>query len=121
YNAHVYSPEFFFSDPKRQAELVAINRAGQGHSLQDMTLAIEGGFLYAEDSDEPYEWTGAPMIRPLSGRLHRAYHQSNYRQVVEDMSAKTYFSFDWEALQVQRDVLIERLLDESDHQDRGNS
>ena len=121
YNAYVYSPEFFFADPKRRAELLAINRAGQGHSLQDMTLAVEGGFLYAKGSDEPYEWTGAPMVRPLSGRLHRAYRRSNYRQAVEDMSAKTYFHFDWEAFQVQRDVLIKRLLDETNYQNRDKS
>ena len=121
HNAHVYSPEFFFADPKRQAELVAINRAGKGRSLQDLTLAVEGGFLYAEGHKDPYEWSGAPMIRPLSGRLHRAYLQSNYRQVVEDMSARTYFRFDWEAFQVQRDVLVERLLDETDSRNRDNS
>ena len=120
HNAHVYSPEFFFADPKRQAELVAINRAGKGRSLQDLTLAVEGGFLYAEGHKDLYEWSGAPMIRPLSGRLHRAYLQSNYRQVVEDMSARTYFRFDWEAFQVQRDVLVERLLDETDSRNRDN-
>ena len=121
YNAHVYSPEFFFADPKRQAELLAINWAGQGHTLQDMTLAVEGQFLYAEGRDEAYEWTGAPMVRPLSRRLHRAYGQSNYRQVVEDMSEKTFFRFHWEAFQAQRDVLIEQLLDETGQQDRDNS
>jgi len=53
--------------------------------------------------------------------LHRAYGQSNYRQVVEDMSEKTFFRFHWEAFQAQRDVLIEQLLDETGQQDRDNS
>ena len=62
HNAYMYSPVFFFLLPERQAEMAVIQREGRGRSIQDMSLAIEGGFLY--QNGRPYVWTGAPMIPP---------------------------------------------------------
>jgi hypothetical protein len=111
HNAFIYSPEFFFCNPKRQAEYMAIKRGARGHTLQDLTLAVEGGFVYLEGQERPYKWTGAPIVRPLSKELGSAYRRCGYRQLVEGMSDQIRFRFDWESFQEHRDRLLEELLD----------
>ena len=111
HNAFIYSPEYFFCDPRRQAEYLAIKRDGQDHSLQDLTLAVEGGFVYQQGQEKPYNWTGATMVRPLSKELGGAYHRYGYRQLVENMTEEIHFRFDWESFREHRDRLLKELLD----------
>jgi hypothetical protein len=111
HNAFIYSPEFFFCNPKRQAEYLAIKRDAQDHSLQDLTLAVEGGFVYLQGQEEPYRWTGDTMVRPLSKELSGAFHRYGYRQLVENMAEEINYHFDWDSFREHRDVLLKKLLD----------
>ena len=90
---------------------MAIKRDGQDHSLQDLTLAVEGGFVYQQGQEKPYNWTGAAMVRPLSKELSGAYHRYGYRQLVENMTEEIHFRFDWESFREHRDRLLKELLD----------
>lgn len=112
-NAFIYSPVFFFLDPRRQAELSAIQIAGQGHSLQDLSLAVDQGYLYQEGSEEPYQWKGATMVRPLSPILQAAYRRSGYTQIVADMAAGMRFRFDWDEFQAARPMILAKLNEEA--------
>ena len=101
HNAVIYNPSFFFVDPRRQAELVAIERAGAGRSLQDMALALEAGLLY-RDRSEPYAWHGDLMINPLAAEIQEAHRRCGYAEKVEEMSRVLSFEFDWPVFDARR-------------------
>ena len=109
HNAFMYSPMFFFTDPNRQAELQAIRSEAEGATLQDITLAVEGGFLRKDG--EPYQWKGAEMIHPLSGSLARVFRECGYQGRVADLAAGMRFEFDWEAYRRNKADLEERAFD----------
>jgi hypothetical protein len=111
HNAFMYSPIFFFVDPQRQAELMAIRQAGQGRSLQDMTLAVEAGLL-RDGQGQVYQWTGDLMIHPLSESLEEAFSRCGYRRTVEELAGRLDFVFDWPALDAQKPDLIRRFIEE---------
>ena len=114
HNAFMYSPMFFFLDVHRQAEMTAIKNAAEGRSLQDISLAVEGGFLRRADLDEKYQWTGHTMIRPLSKELLTAYHDSHYKDQVEQISSGMNFVFDWEGYQAVKPELINKIIELQD-------
>ncbi len=114
-NAYIYSPMFFFVDPTRQAELEAIKAAGQGRTLQDLAVAVETGFLFREGAAKPYEWSGAPMIHPLSEKLQKAYEVCGYKKVTADLAAGMNFRFDWAGYDNSRELLLNKIL-EAPHQ-----
>ena len=101
HNAVIYSPSFFFVDPQRQAELVAIKQAGTGRSLQDMALALEAGLLY-RDRSEPYTWHGDVMINPLAVKLQDAHRRCGYTEKVDQISQGLVFEFDWPSFDARR-------------------
>ena len=109
HNALIYSPAFFFISPHRQAEIMAILEAGKGRSMQDLTLAIEGGFLKRPDG-YPYFWTGEMMIRPLTTDLHQAFDRSGYLKMVEEMAGDMVFEFDWAGFEAARPELMKSLM-----------
>ena len=102
HNAFMYSPMFFFTDPKRQAELSSIRAAAGEAVLQDITLAMEGGFLLK--NGEQYQWTGAEMIHPLSETLTSAFRECNHRERAEELAESMRFQFDWEAYQRSKET-----------------
>ena len=104
HNAYIYSPVFFFVSPRRQAELNAIQQAGQGRSIQEKSLAIEGGCLL-DHAGRPYEWSGAPMIRPLSRDLLSALDRCRYRDHVERLVEGMSFRFDWDRFDAAREEI----------------
>jgi len=106
HNAVIYSPSFFFVDPWRQAELMAIERAGAGYSLQDMALALEAGLLY-RDRSEPYAWHGNLMINPLAVEIQEAHRRCGYVEKVEEMSRGLDFEFDWPVFEARRTAIRE--------------
>jgi len=106
HNAVIYSPSFFFVDPRRQAELVAIKQAGTGHSLQDMTLALEAGLLY-RDRSEPYAWHGDLMINPLSVEIQGAHRRCGYAEKVDQISRGLDFEFDWPTFDARRRTMMD--------------
>ena len=110
HNAFMYSPIFFFVDPGRQAEMMAIRQAGQGRTLRDMTLAVEAGLL-RDGQDRVYQWTGELMIHPLSESLEAAFSRCGYRRLVEEQAAELKFVFDWPALDAQKPDLIRRYIE----------
>jgi len=101
HNAVIYSPSFFFVDPRRQAELVAIRQAGTGRSLQDMALALEAGLLY-RDRSEPYVWHGDLMISPLAVKIQDAHQRCGYAEKVDQLSRGLDFEFDWPTFDARR-------------------
>jgi len=113
HNAVIYKPSFFFVDPRRQAELVAIERAGTGRSLQDMALALEAGLLYQGGRAEPYAWHGDLMINPLAPEIQEAHQRCGYAEKVEEMSRVLSFEFDWPVFDARRTTLGGEILEEA--------
>ncbi|MFH1135038.1 MAG: hypothetical protein V1816_03020 [Pseudomonadota bacterium] len=111
HNAFMYSPMFFFLDGRLQAEMAAIKEAARDRPLQDISLAVEGGFLRRADLGETYQWTGRTMIRPLSKALLIAYHKSGYREEVERIAAGMRFVFDWEGFQAAKPDLVDKIIE----------
>ncbi|MBW2675064.1 MAG: hypothetical protein JRD89_16905 [Deltaproteobacteria bacterium] len=112
HNAVIYKPSFFFVDPGRQAELVAIERAGAGRSLQDMALALEAGLLCQGGRSEPYAWHGDLMINPLASEIQGAHQRCGYAEKVEEISRGLKFEFDWPAFDARRATLGGEILEE---------
>jgi hypothetical protein len=106
HNAFMYSPMLLFTDPRRQAELSSIRAAAGQAILQDITLAMEGGFLLK--NREQYQWTGAEMIHPLSETLIRAFRGCSHQERVVELTESMHFQFDWEAYQRSKDSLAAR-------------
>lgn len=112
HNALIYSPVFFCVNPEKQAEITAIKNVAGDTSLQDVTLAIEGGFLFRDGIIDAYEWKGSLMIRPLSKNLLSAYERSGYRDMVEKLTKNISFNFDWSEYEKNKMELMKTVFED---------
>lgn len=102
HNALMYKPEFVFIDPMRQAEFIAIQKAAGDAALQDIAAAMESGHLYRlipgeKTGPEPFTWTGAQMIHPISDKAKTILKDCQYLKIVENSVDRIIFRFDWES------------------------
>lgn len=80
HNGLFYSEKFFFYNPKKQAELLAINRdlTAMGWPIGDISFAAYFDCILDLVNHKPYRWTAQEQICPVSNKLSEYFAHPNY-------------------------------------------
>ena len=97
HNAILYSRKFVFLEPERQGFFLALLRAARGRPLQQITLAVDNGYLHDDETGDRLAWEAAAQVSPLARPLIRLYRSRAYADAVHRELARTTLRFDWEA------------------------
>lgn len=97
HNAILYSRKFLFFEPEDQGWYLALVQAAGGRPLQQITLAVQHGYLLDEGTGQAVGWPAHPQISPLVRPLIRLYRSASYTNAALRAFEGTRLRFDWEA------------------------
>jgi len=92
HNAIFYLDEYFFVDPLRQGELLAMARDLSRYPVAVSSPAIAEGKLVDETRRISIEWRPGAMVCPVEERLKSYFESREYREAVQ--RAKASHSYD---------------------------
>jgi hypothetical protein len=87
HNAVIYQDAYFFADPERQGQLLAMIRDLSKYPIAQASHAIADGKLLRLPERVRIEWNPGPMVCPVRRRLKRSFRSSEYRRAVERAQA----------------------------------
>jgi hypothetical protein len=91
HNAIFYRDEYYFIDPKRQGELLAMLRDLARYPIGVASQAIADGRLMDVQRQIRVEWDPEGMVCPIHKRLGDYFQSREYREAVERvLSASSY-------------------------------
>lgn len=98
HNAFLYSEQFFFYDPKKQAEVLALFRdlTTLGLDLSEVSYAVYFDCVLDMNSDEPYNWVAQEQIWPVSDKIKRYFSADQYGAQVTEMLGRLKFGLNRE-------------------------
>ena len=84
HNARLFHRYFYFSDPGKEAELMAIDRDTFPYHFGDVSWAIIHGCVHKnfDSQSKTFVWTGTPQILPLSASLKNYFDSRDYKDIV---------------------------------------
>jgi len=91
HNAVFYSAIFRFLSAERQGGFEALRRDLSRLSVARASAAVEGGRVIATPGEEPFPWTPAEMITPLTAPLGAHFDSADYAAAVAQSRADTRF------------------------------
>lgn len=87
HNALFYRDEYFFVDPVRQGQLLAMIRDLAKHPVAVASSAVSDGKLADARTQAMVEWKPGAMVCPLRKRLRRYFESRPYREAVQRSAA----------------------------------
>jgi len=91
---------FLFLDPETEGIMRALKRDLRGHSLAEVTWAVELGLVRRADSSEVFEWPGQEQVLAISEGTKRYFASREYRQRCLLFERSNRFSINVEALRI---------------------
>ncbi len=80
-----YGRQCAFIDPVRQGELLALrNKMEKRYSLDQFSWACAEGHLLEKKTGQPYLWTPAPMVLPVSRKIKDWFYSAPYTTRMRD-------------------------------------
>jgi acetoin utilization deacetylase AcuC-like enzyme len=77
-----------FVQPEREAAFLAITEALQGYGLGEASRLVHQGAVFDTATGEPYEWTAAEMVLPVSDAMKAHFAREEHQRGIE-ATAKT--------------------------------
>jgi hypothetical protein len=96
HNAVIYSEYFYFFNPYKQGEILAIRKNFPNMNLSDLAWIVHLGCLHYKKSKKIYEWFAEEQIHPLKHELKKYFKSKNYNRTVRKVEKKLQFYIDWE-------------------------
>lgn len=91
HNAVFYRDDYYFIDPKRQGELLAMFRDLARYPIGVVSQAIADGRLVDVRQQMRMDWDAEEMVCPIQERLNDYFQGREYREVVEaTLSSSSY-------------------------------
>jgi hypothetical protein len=84
HNAVFYRDEYYFVDPCKQGELLAMVRDLSKYPMTISSPAVDEGMLMDTQRHQTIEWHPDAIVCPIRRRLRKYFESSKYRQAVEE-------------------------------------
>ena len=98
HNAFFYSEKFYFYNPRKQAELLAIYRdlSAKGMTVAEISFAAYFDAIIDAAAGMPYRWSAEEQICPVSERLAAVFAHPDYQKQVEQALPELRFDINQE-------------------------
>ncbi|MEK7483615.1 MAG: hypothetical protein AABZ60_04690 [Planctomycetota bacterium] len=94
HNAFLYNARFRFFSPRREGELMALQRDLKPLGLATASWALKYGFIFSGLTKEPYTWKSEEMIWPLSDRVIGYFADKKYQDEMRKNFQETQFYYE---------------------------
>lgn len=105
HNALLFSRFFYFLNPEKLAEVLAIEKAFPKIPFKHLAWIVYLNCLRQEDG-RAYEWKAEEQVYPIQGELEDYFDSKKYKQLVKQSLKERSFTIDWEGYERKLDELI---------------
>ena len=105
HNAVLFSRFFYFLNPEKLAEVLAIEKAFPKIPFKHMAWIVYLNCLRQEDG-RAYEWRAEEQVYPIHGELKDYFDSKKYKRLVKQSLKQRSFTIDWEGYERKLDELI---------------
>ena len=95
HNALLFSRQFSFINPAKEAEVHTIRKSFPQVSFKDLAWIVHLNCLKWEN-DETYEWKAEQQIYPLNKAMKKYFDSKAYKEKVKNCQRSLGFTIDWE-------------------------
>ena len=105
HNAVLFSRFFYFLNPEKLAEVLAIEKAFPKIPFKHMAWIVYLNCLRQEDG-RAYEWRAEEQVYPIHGELKDYFDSKKYKRLVKQNQKERSFTIDWDGYERKLDELI---------------
>jgi len=105
HNAVLFSRFFYFINPAKYAEVLAIEKAFPKIPFKHLAWIVYLNCL-KYDNGQPYEWKAEEQVYPLRKELKAHFESSAYKRKVKQSLKQLRFVIDWDGYEKKLDELI---------------
>jgi hypothetical protein len=105
HNAILFSRFFYFLNPAKCAEVLAIEKAFPKISFKHLAWIVYLNCLRQEDG-RVYEWRAEEQVYPIRREIKGYFDSKKYKQLVKQGLKARSFTIDWEGYESKLDELI---------------
>jgi hypothetical protein len=105
HNAILFSRFFYFLNPAKYAEVLAIEKAFPKIPFKHLAWIVYLNCLRQEDG-RVYEWKAEEQVYPINRELKGYFDSKKYKRLVKQSLKARSFTIDWEGYESKLDELI---------------
>jgi len=105
HNAVLFSRFFYFVNPKKMAEVLAIEKAFPKIPFKHLAWIVYLNCL-REEEGRAYEWKAEEQVYPIRKELKDYFDSRQYKSLVKKNLKERSFTIDWEGYERKLDELI---------------
>lgn len=103
HNALMYLNYFYFFNPKKQGEVIAIKKKFSDVEFVDLAWIVYLGCMKYKNR-KAYKWFAEEQIYPLKEELKNYFKSKNYKSIVNRTEKKLEFLVDWDCYFKKRNI-----------------
>ncbi|MFQ6083046.1 MAG: hypothetical protein ACE5WD_06790 [Candidatus Aminicenantia bacterium] len=96
HNALMYLDYFFFFNPYKQAEVLAIKESFPEIPFAQLSWIVQLECLFIKKKKIPYKWQAEEQIYPIKDELRIYFESDKYQEMVNKAKKRFKFGIDWE-------------------------
>ncbi len=100
HNALLFSRQFNFINPEKEAEVHAIRKSFPQVSFKDLAWIVHLNCLKGKNN-ETFEWKGERQVYPINKTLKKYFDSKAYKDKVRKSEKNLSFTIDWECYRVK--------------------
>jgi len=108
HNAVLFSRYFYFLNPEKQGEVLAITKSFPKVPLKQLAWIVYFNCLRWEDN-QVYEWKAEEQFYPLSKTLKEYFDSKAYKEKVKQNQKRSHFWIDWQCYERKMQEAAERI------------